>query len=53
MIIASTNDSSAGSRLTQGKKETQLSVSCQAAAGDRATDVDMDLMVKGLETKMD
>ena len=53
MIIASTNDSSAGSRLTQGKKESQLSVSHQAAAGHRTTDVEMDLTVNGHGTKKD
>ena len=53
MIIASASNSSAGSQLAQGKKESQLSVSHQAAVGHRATDVDMDLTVNGHGTKKD
>ena len=54
MIIVFASNSSAGSPLTQGKKkEYQLSVSHQAAAGHRATDEDMDLAVNGHRIKKD
>ena len=52
MNIAPTCDTSTGSRLAQGKKESQLTMSHQAAAGHR-TDEETDLMVNGHGTKKD